>query len=109
MCGTIDYLPPEIVEGQVYGPYVDQWCLGVLCYEFLVGSPPFECKTSEQTYERIKKVDLKFPSFMPEGAVDLISRVRDRSGLGWCLKGSFVAAGYTRGEQKVAAGRCYEA
>lgn len=28
MCGTMDYLPPEMIEGRVYSSYVDQWCLG---------------------------------------------------------------------------------
>ena len=35
---------------------VDLWGLGVLCYEFLVGQPPFEAKTAQLTYERISKV-----------------------------------------------------
>ena len=35
---------------------VDLWGLGVLCYEFLVGHPPFEAKTSQETYARISKV-----------------------------------------------------
>lgn len=35
---------------------VDLWGLGVLCYEFLVGQPPFEAKTAQMTYERISKV-----------------------------------------------------
>ncbi|CAJ0936262.1 unnamed protein product, partial [Mesorhabditis belari] len=42
MCGTMDYLPPEMILGHRHGEHVDLWSLGVLCYEFLVGSPPFE-------------------------------------------------------------------
>jgi len=41
VCGTVDYLAPELVNRQVYGKKVDNWCLGVLTYEFLVGKPPF--------------------------------------------------------------------
>jgi aurora kinase len=44
LCGTIDYLPPEMVEGQDHDHAVDLWSLGVLTYEFLVGRPPFEAK-----------------------------------------------------------------
>lgn len=42
LCGTLDYLPPEMVEGKDHTAKVDLWALGVLTYEFLVGSPPFE-------------------------------------------------------------------
>ena len=42
LCGTLDYLPPEMIEAKEHNAKVDLWALGVLCYEFLVGSPPFE-------------------------------------------------------------------
>lgn len=42
MCGTLDYLPPEMVEGKEHDSAVDNWSLGVLAYEFLTGGPPFE-------------------------------------------------------------------
>jgi aurora kinase len=42
LCGTLDYLPPEMVEGREHNEKVDYWALGVLTYEFIVGSPPFE-------------------------------------------------------------------
>jgi serine/threonine protein kinase len=42
LCGTLDYLPPEMIEGKEHNAKVDLWALGVLTYEFLVGSPPFE-------------------------------------------------------------------
>ncbi len=37
LCGTLDYLPPEMVEGREHDSAVDVWSLGVLAYEFLVG------------------------------------------------------------------------
>ena len=43
-------------------PQVDLWSLGVLCYEFLFGGPPFEATGHSETYKRILKVDLNFPS-----------------------------------------------
>ncbi|EKX37439.1 hypothetical protein GUITHDRAFT_158596 [Guillardia theta CCMP2712] len=75
LCGTLDYLPPEMVEGQAHDKAVDIWSLGVLCYEFLVGSPPFESQGHSETYKRIAKVDLKYPSTLSEDARDLISKL----------------------------------
>ncbi|XP_060691962.1 aurora kinase C-like [Hemiscyllium ocellatum] len=75
LCGTLDYLPPEMIEGKMHDEKVDLWSLGVLCYEFLVGHPPFEAADRQETFRRISKVDLKFPSFIMEGAKDLISRL----------------------------------
>nr|CAD7604412.1 unnamed protein product [Timema genevievae] len=77
MCGTLDYLPPEMIEGRQYNNYVDIWCLGVLCYEFLVGKPPFESADTNTTYTRIKTVDVHYPSCVPSGAKDLISKDYD--------------------------------
>ena len=75
LCGTLDYLPPEMVEGHAHDKSVDIWSLGVLAYEFLVGSPPFEAQGHSETYRRIAKVDLKFPPFVSAGARDLISKL----------------------------------
>ncbi|XP_074839261.1 aurora kinase B isoform X1 [Carettochelys insculpta] len=75
MCGTLDYLPPEMIEGKTHDEKVDLWCIGVLCYELLVGHPPFESATHTETYRRIIKVDLQFPPFLSEGARDLISKL----------------------------------
>ena len=76
MCGTLDYLPPEMVEGKTHDENVDLWSLGVLCFEFLVGSPPFEAESNSDTYARITKVDLRFPDFVSAGSRDLISKVQ---------------------------------
>ncbi|XP_036915848.1 aurora kinase A isoform X2 [Sturnira hondurensis] len=75
LCGTLDYLPPEMIEGRMHDEKVDLWSLGVLCYEFLVGKPPFEASTYQETYRRISRVEFTFPDFVPEGARDLISRL----------------------------------
>jgi aurora kinase len=75
LCGTLDYLPPEMVEGLPHDANVDIWSLGVLAYEFLVGNPPFEAQSHTDTYKRIAKVDLKFPSHVSASARDLITKV----------------------------------
>ncbi|XP_050672456.1 aurora kinase B-like [Leptidea sinapis] len=80
MCGTLDYLPPEMIKREVYDVTVDQWCLGILLYEFLVGQPPFESEAQDRTKERILALDLSYPSFVSEGARDLISHLLQTTG-----------------------------
>lgn len=77
-CGTLDYLPPEMVDPKrhekPYDEKVDLWALGVLMYEFLVGRAPFE-DTPVMTERRIAKGDMKIPSFVSSEAKDLIKNV----------------------------------
>jgi aurora kinase, other len=76
ICGTLDYLPPEMVEGQDHDHRVDVWSLGVLTYEFLIGRPPFEAEGSFETYERISGVEFVIPpGSMSDLAADLIRRL----------------------------------
>ncbi|KAH7920302.1 kinase-like protein [Leucogyrophana mollusca] len=76
LCGTLDYLPPEMVEGREHSEKVDYWALGVLTYEFMVGNPPFEDRNSvNATYRRIAKVDLRIPSHISPEARDLITKL----------------------------------
>lgn len=83
MCGTLDYLAPEMVENKGHDYAVDNWTLGILCYEFLYGAPPFEAESQEDTFKRIRDVDLNFPPtpHVSKNAKNLISRllVKDSS------------------------------
>ncbi|KAJ1337585.1 aurora kinase [Microdochium nivale] len=78
MCGTLDYLPPEMIKpgstDNYYNEKVDLWSLGVLTYEFLVGEAPFE-DTPVMTQRRIAKADMSIPSFVSPEARDLIKRL----------------------------------
>ncbi|KAL5136917.1 Serine/threonine-protein kinase Aurora-3 [Glycine soja] len=77
MCGTLDYLAPEMVENKAHDYAVDNWNLGILCYEFLYGAPPFEAESQADTFKRIMKVDISFPP-TPSVSLDaknLISRI----------------------------------
>lgn len=75
LCGTIDYLSPELINSKEYDNQVDVWALGVLTYELVSGSPPFEEDTKELTYKRIVKGDLKFPPNVSKDAQDLITKL----------------------------------
>ncbi|XP_012278006.1 aurora kinase B [Orussus abietinus] len=75
LCGTLDYLPPEMIKGQEYDFYVDLWCLGVLCYEFLVGTPPFLSDSQQETYTKIEVSQIPWPAHVTAGAKNLISRL----------------------------------
>ncbi|CAG8433073.1 10702_t:CDS:2 [Diversispora eburnea] len=72
-CGTLDYLAPEMVMMSSHDAKIDSWALGILCYEFLIGTPPFADMDSEvETCNRITKVDLKLPDNISLEAKDLI-------------------------------------
>lgn len=75
MCGTVDYLPPEMVDSQIYNEFVDNWCLGVLCYEFLCGSPPFESSEQAEVFKKIRAVMYGFKPHMSDGSRSLISKL----------------------------------
>ncbi|KAK2353957.1 Serine/threonine-protein kinase Aurora-3 [Trifolium repens] len=83
MCGTLDYLAPEMVENKAHDHAVDNWTLGILCYEFLYGVPPFEAESQEDTFKRIRNIDLNFPAapLISKNAKNLITRllVKDSS------------------------------
>ncbi|CAN9093951.1 unnamed protein product [Alternaria alternata] len=78
MCGTLDYLPPEMLRGggkdNYYSEKVDLWSLGVLTYEFLVGEAPFE-DTQVMTQRKIARGEYTVPSFVSAEARDLIKRL----------------------------------
>jgi serine/threonine protein kinase len=78
-CGTLDYLPPEMVHNKKYHNPVDVWGLGVLLYEFLVGKPPFEDQSEKGTYQKIKKALPSFPPNISKEAKDLITRLLNKN------------------------------
>ena len=81
MCGTLDYLPPEMIkpgsQENYYSEKVDLWSLGVLTYEFLVGEAPFE-DTPVMTQRRIARGEMTVPGFVSPEAKNLIHRVSSR-------------------------------
>jgi len=74
-CGTLDYLPPEMVKNNKYSSGVDVWGLGILLYEFLVGKPPFEDSSEKGTYKKIRNVSPSFPPHITKEAKDLMTKL----------------------------------
>eukprot|EP01089_Gocevia_fonbrunei_P004611 TRINITY_DN14656_c0_g1_i1.p1 TRINITY_DN14656_c0_g1~~TRINITY_DN14656_c0_g1_i1.p1 ORF type:complete len:280 (+),score=36.31 TRINITY_DN14656_c0_g1_i1:102-941(+) len=75
LCGTLDYLPPEMIAGAEHDQQVDLWSIGILLYEFLAGYPPFETQTEKGTTTKIIALDYKYPPCITLGARDLISKL----------------------------------
>uniref|UniRef100_A0A0R3RVA8 Aurora kinase n=1 Tax=Elaeophora elaphi TaxID=1147741 RepID=A0A0R3RVA8_9BILA len=72
VCGTLDYLAPEVAPEKTHDLKVDNWALGVMLYEFLVGKPTFAAKTVELTLLNIRTGRFTIPNSVPDGAKDLI-------------------------------------
>lgn len=77
VCGTPNYIAPEILDGALYGGHsfeVDIWAFGVILYTLVVGRPPFETADVKSTYKKIRENNFAFP---PE-----VRRSRTRAGQG---------------------------
>ena len=57
LCGTVDYLSPELIHNLSYDFGVDTWALGVIAYELIAGKNPFSGKDSKETFETIKRYE----------------------------------------------------
>lgn len=66
LCGTPEYLPPEIIQSKPYGTSVDWWAFGVLIYEFVCGHSPFASHNRDVMvmYNKICEGEYKMPSYL---------------------------------------------
>jgi len=80
ICGTLDYLSPEMLQFTKHDQRVDVWSLGTLCFELLFGVAPFHEEDCLMTCKRIKDVIFSFPvnPVINQVAKDFISAVRPR-------------------------------
>uniref|UniRef100_V5EQ41 Serine/threonine-protein kinase n=2 Tax=Kalmanozyma brasiliensis (strain GHG001) TaxID=1365824 RepID=V5EQ41_KALBG len=79
VCGTPNYIAPEILydQGQGHSFEVDIWSVGVILYTLLVGKPPFQTPKVDEIYERIRQNAYEIPvnAGLSAEAVDLITRI----------------------------------
>lgn len=80
LCGTVEYLPPELCRDEAYDSGFDMWTVGVLAYELLVGESPFAPHTAAESamdmmMERIKRGRYTLPLSLTSGARDLIAKL----------------------------------
>jgi len=89
VCGTPDYLAPEIILTKGHGKAVDWWALGILIFEMLAGFPPFCDDNTYAIYEKILGGRVSFPAYFDADARDLIKRLlaQDRTRRLGSLKG----------------------
>lgn len=72
ICGTAEYLAPEILFKLGYGKEIDWWTLGCLTFELIVGLPPFQAHSKEELDHKIKFSTPKFPNYLSSSCLDLI-------------------------------------
>ncbi|XP_017006465.1 serine/threonine-protein kinase polo [Drosophila takahashii] len=72
LCGTPNYIAPEILTKKGHSFEVDIWSIGCVMYTLLVGQPPFETKTLKDTYSKIKKCEYRVPSYLRKPAADMV-------------------------------------
>ena len=75
LCGTPDYIAPEVVTTKPYNKSVDWWSMGILIYEMLTGYTPFYDQTPMKTYENILLGHVRYPSYLHPDAVDLLQKL----------------------------------
>jgi len=74
-CGTPEYLAPEMIQQAGHDKSLDIWNLGVLMFELLTGSPPFEGSNQQELFDNILKFKIKWPKGFSGVARDLVTKL----------------------------------
>ncbi|CAM4606236.1 cAMP-dependent protein kinase catalytic subunit alpha-like isoform X1 [Lepidochelys kempii] len=72
LCGTSEYLAPEIILSKAYNKAVDWWTLGIFIYEMVAGYPPFFTDQIMKLYEKIVSGKFQFPAYFSFDLRDLL-------------------------------------
>ena len=75
LCGTPNYIAPEVLTKKGHSYEVDIWSIGCILYTLLVGKPPFETQTLKETYKRIRANEYHVPSRVGPQAKNLIRQL----------------------------------
>lgn len=75
MCGTPNYISPEIATRSSHGLEADVWSLGCMLYTLLVGKPPFDTDAVKSTLTRVVMADYVMPAHLSDNAKDLIDKL----------------------------------
>ncbi|XP_077823536.1 ribosomal protein S6 kinase alpha-1 isoform X13 [Macaca mulatta] len=78
-CGTVEYMAPEVVNRQGHSHSADWWSYGVLMFEMLTGSLPFQGKDRKETMTLILKAKLGMPQFLSTEAQSLLRALFKRN------------------------------
>ncbi|XP_063776389.1 serine/threonine-protein kinase PLK4 isoform X2 [Pseudophryne corroboree] len=100
MCGTPNYIAPEIATRSAHGLESDVWSLGCMLFTFLVGRPPFDTDTVKNTLNKVVLADYEMPNFVSREAKDLIFQLlrknpADRLSLSSVLDHPFMTGYYS--------------
>ncbi|XP_015588056.1 serine/threonine-protein kinase polo [Cephus cinctus] len=99
LCGTPNYIAPEILNKVGHSYEVDVWSIGCIMYTLLAGKPPFETSSLKETYARIKQVQYKTPQHLSTAAMNMISNMLQgnpskRPNVGKLMKDVFFTSGF---------------
>jgi len=80
LCGTPNYIAPEILSKtgtRGHDNKVDTWAIGVICYAMLMGTPPFQSKTQQEIYAKLRSLEYEWKidskNYVPQQAKDFVA------------------------------------
>lgn len=75
LCGTPEYIAPEVLLNKGHGKPVDWWTLGILTYEMIIGQPPFCDEEPMGIYQKILAGKMYFPKYFEKNAKSLVKKI----------------------------------